>query len=134
MPGGVSAQRKYRYGISGASYQKLLKDQHGKCAACGDGETVLGRSGSVRSLSVDHCHGSGKIRGLLCDRCNNILGRAKDSAGLLRRLASYVEVSETGHTVLDLDRANNYRYRGKGPEINADDLILEMSRSSTQGE
>ena len=100
-PNNVSAQRKYLYGVTRDQYQEMLCAQEGKCAACGQGETMLGRSGVVRSLSVDHCHKTGHVRGLLCDRCNNILGRAKDDVGVLRRLASYIEVTSTAYAPVD---------------------------------
>jgi len=103
MASSVSAQRKYRYGLTAHGYKSMLIEQHGKCAACGEGETVLSRSGGVRSLSVDHCHKTGQIRGLLCDRCNNILGRSKDSPEVLRRLASYVEVTAARKINMYLD-------------------------------
>lgn len=105
MAGNVAAQRKYRYGISNTEYQKMLVEQCGKCAACGDGETRLSCNGRVRSLSVDHCHKTKQIRGLLCDDCNNILGRAKDSPSRLRRLAAYIEVSVARLSALDADTA-----------------------------
>ena len=92
----VAAQRKYAYGITDTQYRALLEQQHGVCAVCGEGEVKLGRGGSVRSLSVDHCHTSGKIRGLVCDRCNRVLGFSKDDPALLRRLAAYIESADTG--------------------------------------
>lgn len=83
----------------------MLLLQHGKCAVCGEGETRLGSHGRVRSLSVDHCHTTGAIRGLLCDNCNNILGRAKDSPSVLRRLAAYLEVAgKSAPRSLDADQ------------------------------
>lgn len=47
--------------------------------------------GSLIRLSIDHCHDSGKIRGILCGPCNSSLGYAKDDAERLRKLATYVE-------------------------------------------
>ena len=88
------AQKRYQYGISAQEYEELLLKQDGKCAVCRNGETRMSRYGRVRSLSVDHCHTTGAIRGLLCDNCNNILGRANDSPAILRRLAAYLEVTE----------------------------------------
>ena len=74
-------------------YEELLQEQHGRCAACGEGETRL-KHGKVQNLCVDHDHVTGFVRGLLCDSCNLILGRAKDSPERLRRLAAYLEVAE----------------------------------------
>ncbi len=76
----------FRYGISADQFNDLLKKQKGVCAICGKREM---RRRSKR-LSVDHCHKSQKIRGLLCYRCNIGLGIFKDSPDLLRRAAKYV--------------------------------------------
>jgi hypothetical protein len=131
VSGNVAAQRKYRYGLSARAYTAMLEAQHGKCAACGDGETVRGRGGEMRSLCVDHCHATGGIRGLLCDRCNTILGRAKDSPSVLRRLASYLEVADPQHYVPDLARANSpdeRRLQAAWPQanINPEQMLNEL--------
>lgn len=42
-------------------------------------------------LSWDHCHQTGAFRGWICERCNLTLGRVRDSAELLRRMADYLE-------------------------------------------
>jgi hypothetical protein len=69
-----------RYGISVAEYDALLAKQGGVCAIC--------RKRSKRRLCVDHCHLTGTVRGLLCDRCNLGLGYLKeDQASLVAALA-----------------------------------------------
>lgn len=92
-----------RYGLSVAEYEAMLLRQDGKCAACGRGETCLGRGGMVKSLGIDHCHKTGAIRGLLCHDCNLVLGHVRDSPTLLRRLAAYLEV--TDRSKIDADKA-----------------------------
>jgi hypothetical protein len=92
----MDTQRKRYYGITGEQYRNLLLKQEGRCAGCGKGETSLNRNGEVRSLAVDHCHTTGAVRGLLCDGCNNAISRANDSPSILRRLAAYLEVADTG--------------------------------------
>jgi len=59
---------KVRYGLTLEDYDRMLEDQDGKCAICGDIEP------SGRRLAVDHDHHTGNIRGLLCLRCNTRLG------------------------------------------------------------
>ncbi|HET8687100.1 MAG TPA: endonuclease domain-containing protein, partial [Methanosarcina sp.] len=61
-----------RYGLTVEDYSSMLVDQGGRCAVCKKEETRTVR-GVIKSLSVDHCHLSGKIRGLLCDNCNTVL-------------------------------------------------------------
>lgn len=70
------------YGISGIEYSILLEKQKGVCFICGKRQK--------KSLAVDHCHKTGKIRGLLCDRCNRGLGFFKDSAENLLRASHYI--------------------------------------------
>jgi len=77
------------YGITPDQYEAMMLAQNGVCATCGD-VCVSGKR-----LAVDHCHRSGKVRGLLCRRCNSILGLADDDLDLLGRLADYVTASLT---------------------------------------
>ena len=71
---------KHRYGISRADYAALLARQGGVCAICG--------KPPEKTLCVDHCHSTGRIRGLLCRKCNFGLGcYAEDQAALVAALA-----------------------------------------------
>jgi len=79
-----SRKRFRRYGIDQIIYERMLKEQNHKCAICG-GVNVSGRS-----LSIDHCHETGKVRGLLCSLCNTLLGVAKDNVRILRRAMEYL--------------------------------------------
>ena len=58
-----------RFGITAAVYDVLFASQGGVCAICRGGNK------SGRRLAIDHCHETGKIRGLLCASCNVFLGR-----------------------------------------------------------
>lgn len=58
---------KRKYGVSFAWYRKTLKGQDGKCAIC------RRPFGDQRKANVDHNHKTGKVRGLLCYRCNKFL-------------------------------------------------------------
>jgi len=77
------AHLRRKYGILEINYQQLLAMQHGGCAICG-GEDV------GRRLAVDHEHISGHVRGLLCSRCNRLIGLAGDDASLLANAAEYL--------------------------------------------
>lgn len=72
------------FGMSKLEYELTLSYQKGVCAICK-------RSPRGRVLHVDHDHVTGKVRGLLCDNCNHGLGKFKDSPGLLRIAADYLE-------------------------------------------
>jgi ribosomal protein L34E len=71
---------KSRYGISVEQYNKMLESQDNKCAICGD-ECPTGRS-----LAVDHDHDTGRVRGLLCSRCNIGIGQLKNIANLAKAI------------------------------------------------
>jgi hypothetical protein len=81
------ARIKYLYGITEEEYDRMLVAQDYKCAICGAPHSEEGRG----KLVVDHCHNSERVRGLLCQSCNNMLGFAKDNSESLRKAATYVE-------------------------------------------
>jgi Recombination endonuclease VII len=74
------------YGIDIDEYERMLEAQGGVCAICKEPCARKSR------LSVDHCHTTGKNRGLLCDDCNNGLGRFRDRPDLCRAAADYAEL------------------------------------------
>jgi hypothetical protein len=75
---------KYRYGLTLCQYEDMWNEQSGKCSIC---------RVSLISPRIDHCHKNNKVRGILCDRCNIVLGSVNDNPRLLRRLAKYLERS-----------------------------------------
>jgi hypothetical protein len=77
------------YGITQEQYDRWLAEQSGRCAIC----RGLAEESRYGVLAVDHCHNKGHVRGLLCDRCNMLLGRWKHDPELLRRAAEYLEAS-----------------------------------------
>jgi hypothetical protein len=67
------------YGITQNDFERMENAQNGVCAICGKPETTIhALSGMVQRLSIDHSHKTGKIRGLLCSRCNTKLGLLED--------------------------------------------------------
>lgn len=66
-------------------YSMLLQVQNGRCSICRKPPL------NSKSLNVDHCHESNKIRGLLCDTCNSGLGMFKDNLNLMREAMVYLE-------------------------------------------
>jgi hypothetical protein len=66
--------------------------QKGTCAICRKPEVVMDKKvGRLRNLAVDHCHGKGHVRGLLCQGCNQGLGNFKDSPEILLAAIKYLE-------------------------------------------
>lgn len=76
--------RTYRFTV--AEYDQLLSLQQGKCAIC----KCSAPGGRTTKMHVDHDHATGKIRGLLCSKCNQMLGYANDLAGTLIAAAFYL--------------------------------------------
>ena len=89
-PEKVRGYRLRRHGISVEQYDEIHTTQNGLCAICKRPETRIYK-GSLSRLAVDHCHVTGKNRGLLCWRCNSCIGRLEDSPDLLRAAADYIE-------------------------------------------
>jgi hypothetical protein len=85
----TNTKLKTRFGITLEDYNKMLEDQRGLCLIC---EESLSYNG--HKLSVDHCHTTGKIRGLLCKACNFGLGHFKDNSELLVKAIKYLEDSK----------------------------------------
>lgn len=74
-----------RYALPEGGYERLLEAQGHRCAIC------RCRAGSKR-LAVDHDHGSGRVRGLLCSTCNHkLLGGGRDSLAVLKAAVAYLE-------------------------------------------
>lgn len=63
------AGRYTLYGMSRQTFEEMLREQKNLCKLCSKTETQK-TSGTLRDLSVDHDHSTGKVRGLLCSRCN----------------------------------------------------------------
>jgi hypothetical protein len=75
------------FGLTLAEYEELRKAS--KCPLCGSEPTGDGDNANV--LHIDHCHATGRVRGVLCRRCNMMLGMATDDPELLRKAAAYIE-------------------------------------------
>ncbi len=74
-----------KFGLVPEQYEELLSSQGFVCAIC------LKQDPLGRRLAVDHCHTTGKIRGLLCSLCNTAIGMLKDDTTSLLRAVSYLE-------------------------------------------
>lgn len=73
---------KRKFNISLEDYNALVEQQNNKCATCGNT--------SVQSLAVDHDHKTGRIRGLLCRKCNLALGMINDNISILTHMIAYL--------------------------------------------
>ena len=83
-------ERKRKFGITPSEYAELLKSQNGLCAICNNPETAT-RLGKVKTLSVDHCHKTNAVRGLLCSDCNTGIGKLKEDKSIFISAIRYLE-------------------------------------------
>lgn len=73
------------------AYNQLFKFQNECCAICKQPESVVDpKSKKVRRLSVDHCHETGRVRGLLCHNCNRAIGLLKDNVAIIDNIKAYL--------------------------------------------
>jgi hypothetical protein len=82
-----------RVGTTIEEYYKVYEEQGGKCKLCPrEGTLQLSGTGDkVDVLVIDHCHTSGKFRGLLCHNCNIALGHFKDDISVLENAIAYLK-------------------------------------------
>lgn len=87
-------QLKQNYGITLEDYNELLKKQGYSCAICGRLENENHPfTKKPQRFSVDHDHITGKVRGLLCNRCNLTIGKFDDDVSLFQSAILYLEKS-----------------------------------------
>lgn len=83
---------RIRFGLTINQYQIMHDNQEGLCKICYEPETFIeGNSKRIKWLTVDHCHKTGTIRGLLCHRCNLGLGHFRDNIYLFINAIDYLE-------------------------------------------
>lgn len=69
-----------KYGITTDTFNSMKEEQGNKCQIC-----FL-----EKQLVVDHCHNTGRVRGLLCHQCNTLIGFSKEDDIILKRAGEYV--------------------------------------------
>lgn len=78
------------YPMEVEEYERLLAEQSGVCSICKQPETVK-QKGKVVRLTIDHDHKTGKLRALLCQRCNRLLGSMERDIDLTMAILTYWE-------------------------------------------
>ncbi len=87
---------KLRYGLTYEQWERMRANENHSCMICGISEAE-----TDKKLDVDHCHTSGKVRGILCNPCNNMIGHAKDNVAVLRAAVEYLEENSDGYKGFD---------------------------------
>ena len=80
---------RHKYGIGEKEYNELLVKQRGYCAICGVHQTNL-----KQPLGVDHNHETGKVRGLLCLKCNFAIGYLQEDTRIILAALRYLETNK----------------------------------------
>ena len=81
---------KRLYNLSLNEYEVMFKDQKRLCFICNKPE-VLKQNNTVKRLAVDHCHTTGKVRKLLCHKCNTALGLMHEDIDNLNKMIKYIK-------------------------------------------
>ena len=76
---------KRKYGMCQEDYNKIYDQQNGKCIGCEDDIIHNGKL-----THIDHCHNTGIVRGLLCSKCNQLIGLAKENIKTLNNIINYL--------------------------------------------
>jgi len=76
---------KKSYGLERGAFARMLQEQNGCCAICG-----TDKPGGKGRFHVDHCHDTGKVRGLLCSSCNLVIGHFHHSVSTLVSAINYL--------------------------------------------
>jgi hypothetical protein len=87
---------KAQFGLTTDGYNAMVVAQGGLCAICRRPERANGSNGErPRQLSIDHDHVTGKVRGLLCQKCNIAIGQLDDNPERLDAAAAYLRQHHT---------------------------------------
>jgi len=80
----AESRLRRKFGIGLNEYEEMIVKQEGNCLICKE------VCSTGRRLAVDHCHVTGKVRGLLCSKCNIAIGLLKDDVSLLATAIDYL--------------------------------------------
>lgn len=95
-PCNVESTRLWNYGLSQVEFEQMVKDQDGRCAICGDVPDPEAELARQRVLHIDHDHRTGKVRQLLCWRCNCGLGNFGDDVDRMTAALAYLVKHNAG--------------------------------------
>lgn len=88
-------QKLKRFDLTLEEYGAMFAAQNGVCKICSKPEEGIdSRTGKVKALAVDHDHATGRVRGLLCGKCNHLLGLVKDDKEVLASAYDYLDYAE----------------------------------------
>jgi hypothetical protein len=87
----IARVKARKYGMTLEEMQTLVEAHGDLCDICGQPDTTHRKRTWTRNLTMDHCHSTGRFRGMLCSNCNIAIGLLKDDPALARKVAEYLE-------------------------------------------
>jgi hypothetical protein len=87
----LERNRKWKYGVSRADYNRMIKEQGGKCYIC--------NSVPKGHFHIDHNHENGATRALLCPSCNILIGLARENINILENAINYLKMHNLRHDI-----------------------------------
>jgi hypothetical protein len=87
----ASNRLRAKFGITLADYEKMFREQRGRCAICCKRQVIYDQHGNLRRMAVDHDHKTGRVRQLLCAPCNTGIGLVKENAATLNNMIEYIK-------------------------------------------
>jgi Recombination endonuclease VII len=82
---------KNKYDLTFEEYESKFNQQDGRCECCSKSISITTTGNGPDTACVDHCHTTGKVRGLLCNHCNRALGLLKEDVEVMKKLIIYLE-------------------------------------------
>lgn len=101
---------RYRFGITPQQYDKMLADQGGVCKIC----KKFRLTKVQKRMGVDHCHKTGKLRGILCDWCNTGIAKFEDNESLLIEAIAYLKTNGNDINIGETVDTGKYSIGSKG--------------------
>lgn len=86
---------KNKYGLTPQEFSSLLESQESECLICSSKLEDMFKHTEGKRAVVDHCHDTGKVRGILCGTCNTGIGNLQDSTKLLEKAIEYLKNSSS---------------------------------------
>lgn len=101
---------RYRFGITPQQYDKMLSDQGGVCKICKKFRLTKAQG----RMGVDHCHKTGKLRGILCDWCNVGIAKFEDNESFLIEAITYLKTNGNDINIGETVDTGKYSIGSKG--------------------
>jgi hypothetical protein len=97
---------KYKYGVTHEAFMQRWQQQNGCCEICNSNlPDLMSYEKRRRAYAIDHNHETGEFRGILCVKCNSLLGMANDSEVILQSAITYLRKNGTYAECIDNMRA-----------------------------